>query len=154
MKLALYWTQKLHWNDHKSDFHMAHEEIVTHFMRNFRFCCHLTSFCKKCFKKLLASKICQMTAVEILMVFCYQICSDLLWKKMFYWSREKLLKFEIRGWRPKIWNSFEITRTIFSNSERSEQFLVTECFLTCSWRFLISNSRRALEWREHWILTL
>ena len=27
-----------------------------------------------------------------------------------------------------------INRTIYSNCERSEQFLVTECFLTCSWR--------------------
>ena len=33
-------------------------------------------------------------------------------KKLFYWSRK----------------TFEITRTIHSNSERSEQFLVTECF--------------------------
>ena len=33
----------------------------------------------------------------------------------------------------------EITRTICSNSERSEQFLVAECFLSCSWRFLRSN---------------
>ena len=32
---------------------------------------------------------------------------------------------------------FEITRTIYSNSERSEQFLVTECFFNL--RFLISN---------------
>ena len=32
-------------------------------------------------------------------------------KKLFEWSR----------------NNFEITRTIYSNSERSEQFLVTEC---------------------------
>jgi len=31
---------------------------------------------------------------------------------------------EIRGWRPRICKSFEITRTIYSNSERSEQFLV------------------------------
>jgi hypothetical protein len=46
-------------------------------------------------------------------------------KKMFYWSRKT---FEIRGWRPRICKIFEITRTIFSNSERSEQFLVTECF--------------------------
>ena len=36
--------------------------------------------------------------------------------------------FEIRGWRPRICKHFEITRTICSNSERSEQFLVTECF--------------------------
>ena len=52
------------------------------------------------------------------MVFCCQNCFDLL--------REKT--FEIRGWRPRICNVFEITRAIYSNSERSEQFLVTECF--------------------------
>ena len=34
---------------------------------------------------------------------------------------------------------FEITRVIYSRSERSEQFLVTNPFLTCSWMFLISN---------------
>ena len=28
---------------------------------------------------------------------------------------------------------FEITRAIYCNSERSEQFLVTEHFLACSW---------------------
>ena len=37
-------------------------------------------------------------------------------------DREKLLKFEAEGWK------FAITRTIYSNSESSEQFLVTECF--------------------------
>ena len=41
-------------------------------------------------------------------------------KKLFWWSRKT---FEIR-----ISNIFEITRTIYSNSERSEQFLVKECF--------------------------
>ena len=46
-------------------------------------------------------------------------------KKLFYWSRKT---FEIRGWRPRICNFFEISRTIYSSSERSEQFLVTECF--------------------------
>ena len=33
-----------------------------------------------------------------------------------------------RGWRPRICKYFEITRTICSNRERSEQFLVTEWF--------------------------
>ena len=46
-------------------------------------------------------------------------------KKLFSWSRKT---FEIRGWWPRICKKFEITRTIYSNSERSEQFLVTECF--------------------------
>ena len=60
------------------------------------------------------------------MVFCYQNCSDLLWKKMFWWSSKY---FEIRGWRLRICKNFEVTRTICSNSERSEQFFFT-------WRFL------------------
>ena len=42
---------------------------------------------------------------------------------------------------------FEITRTIYSSSERLEQFLVTECFLTCSWRFLISNKLEQLKFK-------
>ena len=46
-------------------------------------------------------------------------------KKLFYWSR---FFFEIWDWRPRICKKFEITRTIYSSSERSEQFLVTECF--------------------------
>jgi hypothetical protein len=46
------------------------------------------------------------------------------------------LKFEAEG---QDFAKFEITRTIYSNSESSEQFLSTECFLTCFWRFLISK---------------
>jgi hypothetical protein len=53
------------------------------------------------------------------MVFCYQNRSDQLWEKNCSSDWEKLLKFEAEG---KI---FEITRTIYSNSERSEQFLLT-----------------------------
>ena len=43
-------------------------------------------------------------------------------KKLFYWSRKT------RGWRLIIYKIFEITRTIYSNSKRSAQFLLTECF--------------------------
>ena len=43
-------------------------------------------------------------------------------------SSDRKKPFEIRGWRPRVFKTFEITRTIYSNSERSEQFLVTECF--------------------------
>ena len=46
-------------------------------------------------------------------------------KKLSLWLRKT---FEIRGWRPRIYKIFEITRTIYSNSERSELFLVSECF--------------------------
>ena len=41
-------------------------------------------------------------------------------------DRDKLLKFENEG--RGICKLVEITRTIYSNSERSEQFVVTECF--------------------------
>ena len=37
-------------------------------------------------------------------------------------DREKLLKFEAEG------KNVEITKTIYSNCDRSEQFFVTECF--------------------------
>ena len=49
-----------------------------------------------------------------LMVFCLENCP-------------KLLKGIIRGQRLRICKNFEITRTIYSNSERSEQLLVTVC---------------------------
>ena len=61
------------------------------------------------------------------MVFCYQNCSDLLWEKIVL-VIEKIFK-------------------IYSNSESSEQFLVTECFLTCSWRFLIAKKLEQLEFK-------
>ena len=54
---------------------------------------------------------------EIVLTYCE--------KKMFYQLRKT---FEIRGWRRRICKIFEITRTIYSNIERPEQFLVTECF--------------------------
>ena len=38
----------------------------------------------------------------------------------------------------------DIYLDIYSNSARSEQLLVTECFLTCSCRFLISNKLEQL----------
>ena len=60
------------------------------------------------------------------------------------WSRES---FEIRGWRPRICKIFEITRTIYSNSERSEQFLVTECFFNLFLEFLRSNKLEQLEFK-------
>ena len=41
-------------------------------------------------------------------------------------SSDQKKTFEIWGWRPRICKIFEIFRTIYSNHERSEQFLVTE----------------------------
>ena len=71
------------------------------------------------------------------MVFCFKNCSDLLWKKCSS-DREKLLRIEAEG--QEFAKSFEITRTW--NSERSEQFLKQNAFLTCSWRFLRSYVRK------------
>ena len=46
-------------------------------------------------------------------------------------------KFEAEG--QEFATKFEITSTIYPSIERSEHFLVTYCFLTSSWRFLISH---------------
>ena len=70
------------------------------------------------------NSICQKPLSK--MVFCYRNCFDLLWEKIVLVIEKKY--FEIRSWRQKICKSFEITRTICLNSERSEQLLVTECF--------------------------
>ena len=78
------------------------------------------------------------------MVFCYQNCSNLLWERIVLVIEKKI---EIWGWRSRIFKNFEITKTIYSNSEGLEQFLVTEYFLTCSWRFLGSNELEQLEFK-------
>ena len=54
---------------------------------------------------------------EMNMVFCYHNRFDLLWEK------NVVAKFEIRAWKPKICKIFEITRTIYLTSERSDQLL-------------------------------
>ena len=64
--------------------------------------------------------------------------NDILLPKLFWPTvrencsndREKLLKFEAVGWEFE--KKIEITRTIYSQCERKEQFLVTEWFLICS----------------------
>ena len=62
--------------------------------------------------------------IIVTMVFCYQNCSDLLWKNCSSY-REKILKFEAES---REFSKFLRLLEINSNSERSEQFLVTECF--------------------------
>ena len=56
-----------------------------------------------------------LRSAEEKMVFCYQNWSHILWEKI-------VLVIERNFW------NWRITRTIFSNSERSEQYLLTECF--------------------------
>jgi hypothetical protein len=63
------------------------------------------------------------------MVLCYQNCSDLLWEKKCFSDREKRLKFEAEGQEfAKFLRSLEQFIQTVHCSERSEQFLVTECF--------------------------
>ena len=50
---------------------------------------------------------------------------SILLPKLFWPTVRKC--FEIQGWWPRICKRFDITRTIWSNSKRSEQFLITEC---------------------------
>ena len=58
-------------------------------------------------------------------VFCYQNCSS---------DQENILKFEAEGWEfAKNLRSLEL----FIGAVRT--ILETDCFLTCSWRFLKSN---------------
>ena len=55
------------------------------------------------------------------------------------------MKFEAEG--REFAKNFEITRTICSNSERSEQFVVTECFLNLFLEVFRSNKLEQLEFK-------
>ena len=52
---------------------------------------------------------------------------------------------EIRDWWPRICKILEITWTIYSNSERSEQFLVRECFFNLLLEVFQINKLEQLE---------
>ena len=56
------------------------------------------------------------------------------------------MKFEAEG-REFAKRIRSLTRTIFSNSERSVQFLKQNAFLTSSWSFLRSNMLEKLEFK-------
>ena len=59
------------------------------------------------------------------MVFITKVVLIYCKKKMLNGSRKTFANW---GWKPRIRKIFEITGTIYLNSERSEQFLATECF--------------------------
>ena len=69
----------------------------------------------------------KIDSVWLEMLFCYQIWPTV--RKNCSGDQEKLLKFVV-GCREfaRICKKFQIARTIYSHSERSEQFLVTEYF--------------------------
>ena len=70
------------------------------------------------------------------MVFCFENCSHLFMKKC---SNDQENLFANLRLKTKNLNSFYITGTIYSKSERSEHFLKQSAFSTCSWRFLRSD---------------
>jgi len=70
------------------------------------------------------------------MEFCNQNYSDLLREKIVL-VIEKLLKFEAEGQKFAI---FLRSLEQFTQTVKSQKiFLVTKCFLTGCWRFVISN---------------
>ena len=82
------------------------------------------------------------------MVHFYQNSSDLLQETIVLVIEKKLLTFEAEGWEfSKCLKS--LNRTIYSNSERSEQFLITECFFNflTSCRFFRSNKLEQLDFQ-------
>ena len=62
-------------------------------------------------------------------------------------DREKLLKFEAEG--GEFVKNFEITRTIYSNSERSEQILVTECYFNLFLEVFNKLEQLELKWEKN-----
>ena len=86
-----------------------------------------------------------LVKIEVLVNVVYYYLS---WKNWFhvdifffvYWKNLKAV-VAVTKWYllTKIVLFSDRTKTIYSNSEMSEQFLTTECFLTFAWRFLRSN---------------
>ena len=59
------------------------------------------------------------------LVCCYENWFDLLWEKNVLVIEKNVCKFEAKGWE---FAKFEITRTIYLDSEMSEQFLKQNTF--------------------------
>ena len=111
-----------------------------------RWCPHLDHFDVQTFFflifKFLFWLVCELALISIENILKYSLCSSfrfvifvfpstqmkigILLPKLFWPTVRKT--FEIRGWRPRICKIFEITRAIYSNSERSEHFLVWMLF--------------------------
>ena len=84
------------------------------------------------------------------MVFRYQNCSDLLWEKKCSSDWEKLLKLDAEGWEfAKFLRSLE---QFIQTVEGQTNFWSQNAFLTCSWRFLISDKLEQLEFKLEKIL--
>ena len=66
------------------------------------------------------------------MVFHFENSSELLGELILGWLR-KTFTYEFEA---EDWELSKILWSIYSNSERSEQFLKQNTFVTCYWRFL------------------
>ena len=67
------------------------------------------------------------------MVFCYQNCSDLLWEEIVLAIKKNFGNSRLKAKNLQI---FEITKTIYSNSERWEKFLVKVCIVLGVYNFM------------------
>ena len=83
-------------------------------------------YLKFCGPNVLVQKVSKLVKQEKIkrntMVFWYHNCSDLLWEKIILVIKKT---FKNRGWRLRICKNFEITKTIYSNSELKGRI---ECF--------------------------
>jgi hypothetical protein len=90
---------------------------------------------------MLDTQHCKTASRLIERVFCFQNCSDLLVRKNCSSDQEKVLKFKAEG------RKFAKILTIYSNIERSVQFLKQNAFLTCSSWFLRCNTFEQLAFK-------
>ena len=80
-----------------------------------------------------------LNAFRLKMLFCFQNCSDLL---IVLVIEKNFLKLLAKG---REFSKFlRSLKTIYSKSKRLVQFFKQNAFLTCSWRFLISNKLEQL----------
>ena len=79
------------------------------------------------------------------MVFCYQNCSDQLWEKNVSVIEKNFLEFKAEGQEfAKFLRSLE---QFIQTVKGQNNFWQQNAFLTCSWRFLISNESEQLEFK-------
>ena len=67
------------------------------------------------------------------------------WKKATFIDRENILKLEAEG--QEIAKNLRSLEQFVNTVKDQNNFLVTEYFFTCSWRFLTSNKLEKLEFK-------
>ena len=104
------WILFVYWNGYRSYQGIVHHRIRTHSYHE-----SSPSFDGNRWVQLL-----ETTTTKLLeMVFCYQNCSDLLWEKIVLVIEKNFFNSRLKA---ENLQNFEITRIIYSNSERSGQF--------------------------------